>query len=433
MNPENRTQAVKASVSSRPMATTPPKHPSRPPHTQLPNVLVDYVMARTSPAEFTVLMYIVRHTIGFVDPDNPERRKEMDVISLKQFEFGVWSGTIVQDLGVGMSKMTIRNALDSLEKLGLIKSTYSCTKCLWRQRDDEPAPEGEEGKGVPCPRCNRTLARAWGMATLRPSDIINIMNGRNEDGSLKDKLGRIYHWNPELKRPEFEDVEQEIDEETVRRREEDLVAQAEEMRGKLWFPDLVERIVAQAEGRLKQGGKIRTSKLIKSFYQPVLEMQEQYVNYPPLVKHALAETARKGIAGQDANRNWFNYPKAICRNNLKNYTGAKAKAGTNAAVQDQSSLKAHERTVRDLLRRAADLNGTGQHEDARALLSDILSNARHLAPLFGGDVECADLSLREAFKQGVDYFVGIQPDPYGLNYYNEWTWPADRLPAGQAV
>lgn len=407
---------------------TPPKRPFRPPHTQLPNVLLDYVMPRISPTEFAVLMYIVRHTVGFVDPDNPERRKEMDVISLKQFEFGVWSGTIIQDLGVGMSKMTIRNALENLEKVGLIKSTYSCTKCLWRQRDDEEAPEGEEGKGAACPRCKATLARAWGLAELRPSKVIEIMNARNDDGSLKDKLGRIYHWNPELRRPEFTDINDQVSEEDIRKREDDLIAQAEEMRGKLWFPDFVDAIVKQAEGRLKQGGKMRTSKLIKTFYQPVLEMQERYVNYPPLVKHALAETARKRIAAQESRSGPMAYAKAICRNHLDDYTGKKIKPGTNAEAQEANSLKARERTVRELLRRASDLNDTGQHEDARALLSDILGNARHLAPLFGGDIEMADVCLREAFKQGVDYFVTIRPNPAALDFYKEWSWPAEKTP-----
>jgi hypothetical protein len=94
--------------------------------------------------------------------------------------------------------------------------------------------------------------------------------------------------------------------------------------------------------------------------------------------------------------------------------------------------------VRRLLTRAAELNGTGDHSSARALLADILVQAPSLAGLFDGDEFVAECALREAFKQGTSYFVGIKPRPRGqaLDFYEEWDTAkalATRQPAPDPV
>jgi len=86
--------------------------------TTTPNVMYDYFLGVLSGNEFKALSYIVRHTWGY--------HKNEDAISLNQFLNGIVrkeDGSRI-DGGVGMSKPTIINALDSLEnKWGAILKT----------------------------------------------------------------------------------------------------------------------------------------------------------------------------------------------------------------------------------------------------------------------------------------------------------------------
>jgi hypothetical protein len=104
-------------------------------------------------------------------------------------------------------------------------------------------------------------------------------------------------------------------------------------------------------------------------------------------------------------------------------------AGTNAAAAAAASIGAHEKAVRELLRQAYALNKIGEFEPARALLSDILSQTKALAELFGDEEERCDRALRLAFKQGSSDFVGVQPNPYAaVDFYPEWSWPEGTRP-----
>ena len=94
--------------------------------------------------------------------------------------------------------------------------------------------------------------------------------------------------------------------------------------------------------------------------------------------------------------------------------------GTSQAAEDDANQR--ELAMRRLLDKAGTLNGTGQLEEARALLADILAEAANLAPLFDGNADVADHQLRLAFKQGTSDFVGVRPEGVGaLDFYPEWT------------
>lgn len=397
--------------------------PVKPPHTQIPNVLLRWVMPLLSPGEQSCLLYILTHTVGFADPERPGHRKEFDVISLSQFEHGVTSGNYLLDLGTGMSRNTIRAALDDLVSKGLVEMRYQCLKCLWKPTADDPTPEIADGskKSPSCPRCKKTLDRAFGLSELRPSRVIELLN-------VYDKQGRRFTWDTDAKRPVFE---RPGEEDEKKRKQQDFEEEAARLRDLLWFPELVDQVMKHAEGHLKAGGKITLSRRVNGFYRPVYELQEKYP-IGELVRFALAETIRRRIADKADNRTWHHYTASICKNHMDRYTGQKAAPGTNAALAVANSVETHEKAVCDMLRRAAELNGRGEVPAARELLSSILAQAKLIAPLFGGDVAMADNSIREAFKQGVDYVQGVEPLAYYPNnnkgYYAEWEWPEDQRP-----
>lgn len=83
---------------------------------------------------------------------------------------------------------------------------------------------------------------------------------------------------------------------------------------RLWYPELVDEIVSQAEGRLKDGRTMTQQRREQGFYEPVCLLQEKYPK-PDLIRFALQETAKKRIADKDSNSTWHRYTEAICRNN----------------------------------------------------------------------------------------------------------------------
>lgn len=371
-------------------------------------------MPLLSEGEQSCLLYILDHTIGYADPQSPTGRKEMDVISLTQFERGITSGNYLLDLGTGLSRGTIRKAIDGLLEKDLVVVRYQCLHCLWKQAPDaDPPKPSAKTKAPACPRCNKTLDRAFGLANIRPSHVIELLN-------LYDKQKRRFQWDRDAKRPIFEHPSDEAER---KQKNDDLADEADRLRDLLWYPDLVDQILAQAEGHLKAGRKVSLQRRITNFYRPVYDLQEKYP-IGELVRYALAQTIKKGIADKPDNRTWHHYTAAICKNNMNLYTGQKAATGTNAAMTIASSLETHEKAINELLKRAAELNDRGEHAAARELLYSILSQARLVAGLFDNGMEEADNSLREAFKQGVDYFRGIKPlSYYPQDYFREWTWP----------
>lgn len=81
--------------------------------TLFPDVLLDHVMAHLTGAEFKVLAYIVRRTIGF--------KRISDTISLDQICSGVRGrDDVVIDAGTGLSKKTAIAALKGLQDKGVV-------------------------------------------------------------------------------------------------------------------------------------------------------------------------------------------------------------------------------------------------------------------------------------------------------------------------
>lgn len=81
--------------------------------TQTPNLILDFVIPRISEAEARCLLYICRRTYGF--------HKERDRISLSQFVEGIKSRDgDVKDLGTGMSRPAVVEALKNLDGAGAI-------------------------------------------------------------------------------------------------------------------------------------------------------------------------------------------------------------------------------------------------------------------------------------------------------------------------
>ena len=77
--------------------------------TQIPNIILDFVLPRVPEAEARVLLYICRRTFGF--------HKQEDNISFSQFENGIKSRQDRQlDFGTGMSRPAINTSLHNLIK-----------------------------------------------------------------------------------------------------------------------------------------------------------------------------------------------------------------------------------------------------------------------------------------------------------------------------
>lgn len=108
--------------------------------TQFPDELFDVVMPRVSGAEWKVICYIARRTIGF--------RKEWDRISWAQFQHGVRRANGTQlDEGTGLGRSTIEGALRNLQRYGIIEVRKphtgggKCTGAYYRLRIKTDAPE----------------------------------------------------------------------------------------------------------------------------------------------------------------------------------------------------------------------------------------------------------------------------------------------------
>lgn len=390
-------------------------------HTRVPNLVCDVVLPLLSGPEAICLLYIVRRTYGFADPNGG--RKARDTIALSQFENGIVSGDRLLDLGTQLSRNTIKKALEGLEEKELVEVRLSCTNCYWEQDLNQTGSTGSTGSSGPsaatpdgsprCPRCKATLSRSWALAPLTPRKLVDLLN-------RYDKSGRSWRWDKEMRKFRFESPDEARRE---RQRKADLEAERERLRELVWYPELVEELIALAAKQLASGS-VSLGRQVTNFYKPVWELQEQHPS-PPLIRYALEQTIKGPALRSAKNHRWFRYMQTVADNNVNRFNG-KAPAGIGSEAETEAAaLRERELKMRDLLRRAGELNGDGKPEQARALLSDILSQAKELAPLFGGDVELCETSLREAFKQGRSDFVGIAPNPFGLDLYPEWSWPAD--------
>jgi hypothetical protein len=80
-------------------------------YTPVPNIILDEYLRQLKPTEMTVLLVIVRQTLGWMDP-RTRRRKHMDWIS----------GSQLQEK-TGYSRKAISGALEGLSQKGIIRVT----------------------------------------------------------------------------------------------------------------------------------------------------------------------------------------------------------------------------------------------------------------------------------------------------------------------
>lgn len=95
--------------------------------TQVPDAFFDVVAPQLSEAELRVALYIIRRTFGF--------KKDSDTISLRQMVDGITTrdGRVL-DRGTGLKKSAVANALNGLERKGVILSRRNCSP----ERGNEP-------------------------------------------------------------------------------------------------------------------------------------------------------------------------------------------------------------------------------------------------------------------------------------------------------
>ena len=80
---------------------------AEPAYTQVPDVILDHMMADLNEAELKVLLYIVRRTLGF--------KKQDDAISLDQLVHGIHrAGGEALDRGTGLSRSAVRRGITGL-------------------------------------------------------------------------------------------------------------------------------------------------------------------------------------------------------------------------------------------------------------------------------------------------------------------------------
>lgn len=86
---------------------------ARPTYTQVPDQLFDELLPTLSESELKVLLYVVRHTLGW--------RKDEDSISVSQLAGGITrrDGTVL-DRGTGLSRTSIRKATAALVGRGIL-------------------------------------------------------------------------------------------------------------------------------------------------------------------------------------------------------------------------------------------------------------------------------------------------------------------------
>ena len=91
---------------------------------QVPNVYIDRLMPLLTDSEFRVLMFAVRHILGWQDTIGGRAAR----LSLSAFEHGYRGSN-----GVGMGRAAIVKALEGLEHFGVLRRVGEPTRCgqMW--------------------------------------------------------------------------------------------------------------------------------------------------------------------------------------------------------------------------------------------------------------------------------------------------------------
>ncbi len=106
--------------------------------TQVPDAFFDVVAPELGEAELRVALYIIRRTFGF--------KKDSDTISLRQMVEGITTkdGRVL-DRGTGLKKSAVANALNGLERKGIIVTRRNRSA----ERGNEPTTYALHIKGHP--------------------------------------------------------------------------------------------------------------------------------------------------------------------------------------------------------------------------------------------------------------------------------------------
>jgi hypothetical protein len=188
----------------------------------------------------------------------------------------------------------------------------------------------------------------------------------------------------------------------------------DQARNRLWFPVLVDKALDQARGVLKSG-QISDARILKGFYNPILELQEEYSQ--EVMKHALTETVRRNIAGGKRNSRWFRYTRAVAEN----------KAAESGNGKEERKLSAD--AAKKILEECADLNIAGDSGAALAKLRVLIENIEvirmHFTPV--ATTATARNHIMEAFKKGLADYRGVQRYASPYDFLPDWNW-GDAVP-----
>lgn len=360
-------------------------------------------------------MYIVRRTYGFALQPGAGQRKQWDRIALSQFIDGTSSGGYVLDLGCGLSRPAVVSALSKLEERSLVRVSYECptklTKsgravgCGWNEGDSDYRQRPQldpKTKAYSCPRCGRTLSKAYALRAMTPGWIKRYLNAN-------DPQGRGWDYDPEVGRffPEASEPAEKAS------RDQEVRGQVDSLRSQLAYPELTDKIIGDAVSQLKSG-KMAPSRLIGEFLEPTLALQQAYP--PEAVRYGLEEVVKRKIAAQSRTKGWAGYAKACAKGYLERKSG-----GRKEAEQEVERMG-----VELELERCSQLNRDGKHEEARRVLQELLS--RHLDSVeaeFEGDRPRARRHLIEAYKRGLTDYVFVRDYTSVHDYLPEWSWESD--------
>lgn len=148
--------------------------------TVFPDALLDGVMAHLTGAEFKVLAYIVRRTLGF--------KRDSDTISLEQICGGVTRHDATPiDTGTGLSKKTAISALKGLEDKGVIIARKSTG------RDSLPTVLALRHKGDAGPELDRPTGTRGrpGEERDKPGEERDKPGDDHDPGSVPDHVAYV--------------------------------------------------------------------------------------------------------------------------------------------------------------------------------------------------------------------------------------------------
>src|SRR5262249_55806789 len=126
-------------------------------YTQVPDVVFDELMPLLSGAEFKVLLYVIRRTLGF--------RKASDDISIKQIMRGITTREgVVLDRGTGLSKGAVIRAMKRPVEMRVLLARHNQSG-EWGNEPTTYAPRmrdpQSEDRPPPCPEIGPGLVQKW--------------------------------------------------------------------------------------------------------------------------------------------------------------------------------------------------------------------------------------------------------------------------------